>query len=523
MNPAMNIKTGSKPFRAIDMLGGRLRAALGDPLHGDRRMVLALVFYTLLWALYGVLAKAGQDVHPDMAEIVTWAREPALGYFKHPPLAAWLVAGWFRIFPVADWSYYLLAAAMPSLALWIVWRLSADYLDVEKRILGVALLTLTPFFGVIALKFNVNTVLLPLWAATAFAFLRAFERRSLLWAALAGLCAAGAMLGKYWSMFLIAGLVLAALMDRRRWSFLRSPVAWIIVIVGAAVLAPHIVWLVQNGYPPFRYVEAAHAPATLSASARSAVTYLLGSAGYVALPVVLVLLAARPDRATVHDMLWPQDLSPGDRARRLAARAFWLPLLLPVFGAIAFSVEVTSLWSMSAFALLPVVLLSPPRLKLPRVAVDRILALAVLVPVLMTLAAPVIAIVIQRGGLPPDQTQGSLVAPWVEATWRSRVAAPLRIVGGDNAYGTAFYLADKPTAFPDFNKTEAIWMDEARVTRDGMAMVCRVDNANCVAEARRRAAADPRGGTPVDVTVARALAGYSETPQRYRIWVLPPR
>ncbi|MCW5685257.1 MAG: glycosyltransferase family 39 protein [Pseudolabrys sp.] len=512
----------SRPFRAIDTLGGRLRAALADPLHGDRRnnrnMALALVLYTLLWALYGVLAKAGQDVHPDMAELVTWAREPALGYFKHPPLAAWLVAGWFHVFPVADWSYYLLAAMVPSLALWIVWRLSADYLDIDKRILGVALLTLTPFFGVIALKYNVNTVLLPLWVATAFAFLRAFERRSLLWAVLAGLCAAGAMLGKYWSMFLIAGLVLAALLDRRRWSFLLSPVAWIMVVVGAAVLAPHIVWLVQNDYPPFRYVAAAHAPATLLASARSALTYLLGSTAYVALPVILILLAARPDRATVHDMLWPQD-----PARRLAARAFWLPLLLPMFGAIAFSVEVTSLWSMSAFALLPVVLLSPPRLVVPRIAVDRILTLAIAIPVLMTLAAPVIAIVIQRNGLPPDQTQGSLVAPWVEATWRARVTAPLRIVGGDNAYGTAFYLADKPTAFPDFNKTEAIWMDDARVTRDGMAMVCRVDNAGCVTEAQRRVAADPRGGAPVDVTVARTLAGYSEPPQRYRIWVLPPK
>ena len=38
-----------------------------------------------------------------------------------------------------------------------------------------------------------------------------------------------------------------------------------------------------------------------------------------------------------------------------------------------------------------------------------------------------------------------------------------------------------------------------------------------------RAAADPRGGAPVDVTVARTLAGYSEAPQRYRIWVLPPK
>ena len=61
---------------------------------------------------------------------------------------------------------------MPALALWIAWRLSADYLDGEKRVAGLALLTLVPFFNFHALKYNVNTVLLPLWAAAAFFFLR---------------------------------------------------------------------------------------------------------------------------------------------------------------------------------------------------------------------------------------------------------------------------------------------------------------------------------------------------------------
>ena len=63
------------------------------------------------------------------------------------PLAAAIVWAWFRIFPVAEWSYYLLAMLMPALALWFAWRLSADYLAIEKRIVGLALLTLVPFFN----------------------------------------------------------------------------------------------------------------------------------------------------------------------------------------------------------------------------------------------------------------------------------------------------------------------------------------------------------------------------------------
>jgi len=40
--------------------------------------------------------------------------------------------------------------------------LSAHYLDIEKQLFGLALLTLVLFFNFYALKFNVNAMLMPL-------------------------------------------------------------------------------------------------------------------------------------------------------------------------------------------------------------------------------------------------------------------------------------------------------------------------------------------------------------------------
>ena len=79
---------------------------------------------------------------------------------------------------------------------------------------GLALLTLVPFFNFHALKFNQNTVLLPLWAATTLFFLRSFESRRMLDGALAGVFAALSIYGKYWSVMLLVGLGIAALTDR---------------------------------------------------------------------------------------------------------------------------------------------------------------------------------------------------------------------------------------------------------------------------------------------------------------------
>ncbi len=85
------------------------------------------------------------------------------------------------------------------------------------------LLTFVPFYNFHALRFNANAVLIPFWALTTWFFLRSFDTRRAGWAVLAGAGAAAAMLGKYWSIFLLAGLAIAAVTDPRRSAYLRSP------------------------------------------------------------------------------------------------------------------------------------------------------------------------------------------------------------------------------------------------------------------------------------------------------------
>src|SRR3954462_10796214 len=216
-SPSTGVKT------ALDRLLVRLFAALADPARRERTVVILLAAYCGLWTLYGAIAKGSQDIHFDMGEMIAWSRETDWGTPKHPPLGAWLVRAWFSVFPLADWAYYLFAMALATLALWIAWRVAARYLDAEKQVLGLALLTLVPFFNFHALKFNANTVMMPLWAATTALFLRSYETRRPAVAALAGLAAAAAMLGKYWSIVLLLGLGLAALADPRRAAYFRSP------------------------------------------------------------------------------------------------------------------------------------------------------------------------------------------------------------------------------------------------------------------------------------------------------------
>ena len=502
----------------------RLLDSLTDPARRERSVAAALLCYVALWTLYGLLAKASQDIHVDMSEQFALARELALGYPKHPPLTMAVVRAWFAVFPAADWAYYLLAMANVGLTLWIVWRLMARFVDGEKRVVGLALLTLVPFFNFHALKFNVNTVLMPLWAATTLWFLRSFETRRPLDAALTGLAAAASMYGKYWSVFLLIGLGLAALADPRRAAYFRSAAPWVTVAVGALALAPHAAWLVANDFAPFSYAVVVHGASSLVSTLGAVGGYLAGSVGYVAIPLIIVSFAARPVGATVRDMAWP-----AQPQRRLAALAFWAVLLTPALVAPFTGVRLTSLWTMSAWTLLPVMLLSSPLVMISRRDALGILTLAAAFPVAMVAAAPAIGFAIHSSEPPPGTAQSSLLAEPVERVWRETTNQPLRLFGGYEEFTDAvpFYMPSQPLAVHVLDGVAVSQALEARIGRDGIALVCptrspeRPTTGLCIDRAVARARCS-LPGMQVEVEVFRRHLGVGGKRARYLIITIPP-
>jgi 4-amino-4-deoxy-L-arabinose transferase-like glycosyltransferase len=497
---------------------GRLADALVDPQRRDRTAIQLLTAYIAVWTLYGVLSKGAQDIHFDMGEAVAWSREPALGY-NHPPLSAWLVKAWFTIFPLADWAYYLLAITVAGLGLWIAWVLSERWLDGEKRAAGLALLTLVPFFNFHALRYNANSVLIPLWAATTLWFLRSFETRELASAALTGVAAACAMLGKYWSIVLIMGLVVAAVSDSRRTTYFRSPAPWVTIAVGSLALSPHIAWAVTHGFSPVGFALNKYPAGTLLNAAIGALHFVAGGAAYVGAPVVLAATATFPSRAAVIDALWP-----GTPHRRIVAVAFWAPLAVAILIGLLAQVLISSLWTMSAFTLLPVVLLSSPLIVLQRGALVRLLTLAVAVPILATLAAPVIAFVTHRNGVPNHGTHYRLVAAAIDQAWRATTAQPLRLVGSDTnlVNGAAFYLSDQPSTLNVLLPWQTPWVDETRIAKQGMALVCATQDTACMRAIDALASRLPRGKRN-EVEIARTYLGSLGKTERYLIITIPPK
>jgi hypothetical protein len=322
------------------------------------------------------------------------------------------------------------------------------------------------------------------------------------------------MMGKYWSVFLLAGLGIAALADSRRAQYFRSAAPWLTIVAGAVLFAPHVRWLVGQDFVPFTYAVVAH-QSTLASAALSGLGFLVGVAGYIAPAVVISAAVTRPGMAGIADTLWPRE-----PARRFAWIAFVAPLILPALTAMLFRVEIVSLWAMCAATLLPVALLSSPLVAVTRQAARWLLAAAIVFPVVMVLAAPFIAVWIHREGVPNYATHYRLLAQAIERIWHANVDTPLRYVGSytNIVNGVSFYLRDKPSALDIVGPDVTPWADEASVARAGIALVCPEAEAVCMHFLNQRAGDRPRHA----VTLSRRHWGVGDAPVRYIIVVVLP-
>jgi hypothetical protein len=194
---------------------------------------------------------------------------------------------------------------------------------------------------------------------------------------------------------------------------------------------------------------------------------------------------------------------------------------LPAVVNLARPVRLTPIWTIPNWTLLPVVLLASPLVAVSRQAAVRILGAALALPIAAVIAAPVVALTIHHLGRADQHARYRLIAEAITATWRSATTQPLRLVGGEgeSLNGVAFYLADAaPLAV--FKPHNAPWIARERITTEGIALLCPVEQKVCIDEIDRI----DQAHTAVrrEVALARSYLGIRGRTVRYLIAAVPP-
>ncbi len=498
-------------------IGSTLNGWLDGAASGRATWIFVLLF-VIVGTAFQAISSASVGIDPASLEVYAWGQHPSAGYYAQPPLCALIAAGWFSVFPATDLSFHLLAMVNAAIGLYGVDLIARRCLDGDKRLFVLLFLLLTPFYQFHADRFVPDEITLSTWPIATYCLLRAVDTHGLAWSVRSGATAALALLGDYYSIFLLAGFLAAVVVSPGRDAYLRSTSPWISAITAGILLAPHIQWLSAAGFAPLASA-AAHVDAPLIEVLWNTVLYVAGDVCYLALPMAVYWIATGPDWPTLREALWPSDRD----ARRLVV-LLATPLVLAAVTAPAIGAAPAPPWTGSGWFLLPVLLLRPPDAKLPRVAAIRTAALVASAALGALFAAPALAWHYHAVGTKDGREFCRPVAAEVSRAWHYSVGLPLRIVMGnpDLVAATGFYGPDHPDSVPDFDLEASPWVTPQRIQSEGWAAVCAAEGHDCVDEAKRRAAGKD-GVSFINFRTTNRYFGSTGKLGRFVFIVVPPQ
>ena len=445
---------------------GALTAA-GRPIRRWPLWAWALAAYVLAWTLLPALLAPSLQL--DVVEGIAWGQAWQWGYYKHPPLPAWLLFAAFQL--LGRFGPYLLGQLAVLLTLFYVHRLARALLGPERAALAALLLYAVYYYTWPTLEFNHNVAQLPAWAALAWhahqLMFGAPERARRHWLWL-GVWAGLGLLAKYSTAVLLLCLAAGLLWHEPR--ALRRPGPWLALTVAGLILAPHALWLVQHGGLPFEYF-AARADGGPHRDHASGLEFLLMQLlAHVPLLVIALACGLLPWR-----WRW-QQVEPAQRRWLLGVAL--APALLVAAGGSLLGARLHPMWGTPMWNLSAVLLLAgfaPEWLARKRVALGRALAL--------WLAAITLAMVWYLGWSWQGRAQparmgwpAQALGDQAQRQWQQLASCPLRVVAGSIWEAGLVAEGVRPMAavLVDVNPVYSPSITPERLRREGALLVWHV-------------------------------------------------
>ncbi len=478
---------------------------------------LLLLAHVLLWIWVGFISRSNFDLPGDMVEAYVWAQGWQWGYYKHPPLSAWVVGLWFAWVPESHLGYSLLAAVNSAIGLGGLALLVAEFLPRRWVLLVVALASLAPAMTSLALRFNANAVLISTWAWAIALFVRLMQHGRGRDALLCGLVCALAMLGKYFSAVLMLCLLVTALWVPAWRGRLTSGPVLLALAVFVLCLLPHVTWLLAQTAGPVHYAQAAASAQDLGQSLLRALNFGLAQLVCPLLGLLLMRLALVGPRAG--RAFWDAASAP----LRPAQHPVWLLAVLPIVVTMGVTVatgaRTASVWGLGMAVGLALLAAQRAAAAGATLSLRRLWVCLAVAWVLIAVGAPLWWHSRAAAAVPAVVEPRAELAQALSRLWRQEQDGPLPWVAGTRALAasTAFYAPEHPRYWSLWNpRLETPWVDLRQVADEGGFIVCAADDSACHALASCRSA-ELRW-----LEVSKSERGHAFKPHRYAVWRIAP-
>lgn len=504
---------------ATEGLYAPLARAAGAVLRRELLVPAGLVcVYALFWAVYGAYS-SDNGPHIDSLEAYAWGREFQMGYFKHPPFWGWVTGAWFLLFPKTPFFFYLLSEFNSGLGLLGTWALMGRFCKGAPRQLALILLLLTPFYQFNALRFNANTILLSIWPWTMYYFVCSIEdeKQASLGAAVAcGVLAGFALLSKYFGVVLIGSCFVAAMTHDNRRAYFMSAAPYVSLLAALVVFAPHVVWLVRDGFQPLFYL-ASKGMFSEPEIADSYFTFIVANILYFVVPLIVLGLSRFLARRDAAPATWPAVENGPSFLTVLALAPFVLTLVAGAIGHTALAVP----FGTPIFGMAPLVLVLALKPDVDRTLYFGRRALAAVV-VGVSIAGVALPYINLRWGHPGVREPFAEVAELAPRVYERATGAPVRYVTGSVQYALTlvFLSKDNISDLRSFNFRWSPWVTPGQLRDHGLLIICEKGEPSCAKGAEPFLTPDTKHE---EITVARKIWNFEAPSRSFELLMVPPR
>lgn len=197
-------------------------------------------------ALLRVAVAVGTGLTDDEAYYRLWTLAPALSYYDHPPMAAWMMT-------VTRWVFgdNNLGLRLPSILIslggpLLLWRTASILFDRQTAIAAVAFALVMPLLAVGGIIITPDAPSVLFWGLVAWALAELHVSRNANWWLAIGLFAGLGLVSKYTNLIVGAGIVLWVLLIPANRVWLKSWQLWAGGAVAAICTTPVLIWNAQH-------------------------------------------------------------------------------------------------------------------------------------------------------------------------------------------------------------------------------------------------------------------------------------
>lgn len=426
------------------------------------------LLHLIVWIILPLLIRS--QILIDSAEGLAWGFQWQWGYYKHPFLAPWITALFVKLFRGIDLPIYLASQLSVIICFWAIWRLARKILPPWQALLSVILLEANTYYNVIALQFNPNVLMLPIWALSALVFYNAVSSNKMRWWLLTGLFLGLAFNTKYEAPLLVASMLLFMLWNKQSWRLFKSIGPYVAGLVCILIFLPNIFWLFKHDLLAVRYAYDNLVPIAFQREnliwehVQPMLKFIFSQLGTI-LPVFFCFFSFYFFSSFCINI-------------KAISKFNWRFLISIGFGPLCFALvysllsksELKGYWSYPFYSFLGLLLVIFFRPTITRESFKKFL---ICMGSFQALVLIVFTFYIYISNAPQNKIPYKTIAKDVTKEWHRRYDTPLPNVLGTRsaiAYITT-YSPDHPTPYFGLNSNDSPWVNDIKINQQGGIVV----------------------------------------------------